>query len=1508
MSESPQPQGVAIIGMAGRFPGAASLERFWENLRDGVESVSFFTGDELLAAGVDPALLADPAYVRARGVLDGVEDFDAAFFGFTPREAEVMDPQHRILLECAWEALEDAGQCLEHLEHPERAGGRAAVYAGSGASSYLFSNLLPNAGLLAAVGPLQAMLLNDRDFLATRLSYKLDLKGPSVLVQTACSTGLTAVHMASQSLLSGEADLCLAGAVSIALPSKDGYLYQEGGIASPDGHCRAFDAAAGGSVVGDGAGVVVLKRLADALADGDRIYAVLRGSAVNNDGAGKVGFTAPSVEGQAEVITESLLMAGVEPASIAYVEGHGSGTALGDPIEVTALAQAFAAAGGTASCALGSVKTNVGHLNTAAGMAGLIKTALALQHATIPPSLHFERPNPQCDFGPFHVPTRALPWPADRSPRRAAVSSFGLGGTNVHAVLEEAPPAAPSGPSRPWQLLTVSARTETALDAACRRLADRLESEDLDLSPLADVAFTLQMGRKAFSKRRAVVCGDRAEAVAALRGSQGARGNFEGSERPVVFLFPGLGDHAVGMGRDLYDSEPVFAAEVDRCAEILAPHLGVDVRDVLFASVPRSSGPDFRAMVQRNTAPLDAAGQRLARTEFAQPAVFAVEYALARLLMSWGVHPQAMIGYSLGEYVAATLAGVLSLEDALALVARRAKLIQELPAGAMLAVPLPEAEVRPLLDENLSLAATNGPHFCVVAGPEAAVAAAESLLSSRGVACLRLTTTHAFHSRMMAPAVAPLTGIARTLSTSAPAIPYVSNVTGTWITAEDLADPGYWARHMTQPVRFAEGLTELLREPDRVMLEVGPGATLSTLVRQLGTAAPVAATTLGRAGEGDETALLLEALGRLWTAGARFDPAGLFAGEQRRRVRLPTYPFERQRYWIDPPARGSAPTVDASSRSDIADIADWFWAPSWQQVPLATTSPAAAADGGWLIFLDETGLGERIAERLRQEGRAVATVPPGSQDHDLFASGGRLPANILHLQGVTAAEPSYDDAQAAGLLSLVRLEQAVTARGGEPEPMHITVIANGLHEVMDGDPVHPAKATVLGAVRVIHQESARLSCASVDVSLASASPERLVDQLLAEARRGAAAGGGTVAYRGRQRWVQDFAPVPLSASGDSLLKPGAAYLITDGRHGAALAAFLVNELGARVAMPGEAVGPGIVAVPQGEPAEVLTAARAALGPIQGVFHTGGAFTGGLIQLKTAESLKAAIDPATRGAVSWLEAVDTTPEPPAFLLLMSSTLAFTGGLGQLDLAAAGAFLDVLAQRRAAGGGTRTVAAHWDPYQWDGWLVAAAAGGVAGLQPDEVQKSLDAWGVSSERSGEALRRLLATDLPRAVIASRDVHGMIAEADAVTAETLLAQMGAAHGGQGGPGGERAPRPDLSTPYTAPRNERETILATLWEELFGIAPLGVDDSFLELGGHSLLAIQMVTQIRNRLAADLPVTALFESPTIAELAKAVARAKGEESEEDLEALLALVEELSPEEAAQKLAEMETVH
>ena len=912
--------GIAVIGMAGRFPGAPTLEQFWRNLAEGVESISFFGPEELAAQGIDPALAEDRRYVPARGVLSGAEMFDAAFFGLTPREAELMDPQHRVLLECAWEALEQAGYAAQGL------GGRTAVFAGAGLNTYLLQNLLPNRELLAKVGELPAILLNNNDFLTTRISYKLDLRGPSALVQTACSTGLVAVHMACQSLLGGECDMALAGAVSITFPQLSGYLHQEGGVMSPDGHCRAFDAQAGGAVEGAGAGMVVLKRLADAIADGDFVHAVIRGSAANNDGASRVGFTAPSVDGQSEVIRESLMMADVDPATVTYVEAHGSGTPLGDPIEIAALTQAFDSGVGSADgrCAVGSVKTNVGHLNTAAGMAGLLKTVLALEHRAIPASLHFSSPNPQIDFagGPFYVNTELTPWESE-GPRRAGVSSFGLGGTNLHAVLEEAPEPEPSGPARPWQLLVLSAKSAAALDAMAADLAAYLEAQpDLDSAALADIGWTLQVGRRLFPHRRALVCRDAAEVRALLTTPDPARvaNAVEGSSgRPVVFLFPGLGDHYVDMGRELYATEPRFREELDRCADFLQPLLGLDLREAIFAGSSDSAGGagvgiDLRALLRRGggSGVEDEALRRLSRTKVAQPALFAVEYALAQLLLSWGIRPAAMIGYSIGEYVAACLAGVMSLPDALTLVALRAQRIEELPGGAMLAVPLPEAEVQPFLGRlggGLELAATNGPHLTVVGGPEEAIARLEAELIGRGAACLRLHATHAFHTQALAPALAPLLEAARQVRFQPPAIPFLSNVTGTWITDADATDPAYWGRHMVGTVRFAEGLAELLGDPARVLLEVGPGSTLTTLARQHPrAAAPVALSTMRRGSdERSDVFSLLEALGRLWLAGVTIDWPAFHAGARRRRVPLPTYPFERQRFWIDPPAAALPP-------------------------------------------------------------------------------------------------------------------------------------------------------------------------------------------------------------------------------------------------------------------------------------------------------------------------------------------------------------------------------------------------------------------------------------------------------------------------------------------------------------------------------------------------------------------------------------------------------------------------
>jgi amino acid adenylation domain-containing protein len=869
---------VAIVGMAGRFPGAADPEELWRNLCGGVESITFFPDEELAAAGIDPALLADPAYVRARGVLPGADTFDAAFFDCTPREAEILDPQQRVFLECAWEALESAGYA------PERYPGRIGVYAGLGDNTYA-PGLYADPDLVRSAGLYQLSIANKPDYLPTRVSYKLDLKGPSVNVQTACSTSLTAVHLACRALLAGECEMALAGGVSIRFPQVAGYRYEEGSITSRDGHVRAFDAGACGTVGGNGAGAVVLKRLEDALADGDTVRAVILGSAINNDGASRVGFTAPSVDGQAEVIRRAHQAARVDPATIGYVEAHGTGTAVGDPIEVAGLTQAFRAATEERGfCALGTLKTNLGHLDAAAGIAGLVKAALCLERRTLPPSLHFTAPNPRIDFAgsPFFVNAALAEWPANGAPRRAGVSAFGIGGTNAHAVLEEAPASEPGGPSRPAQLLLLSARTPSALDAATARLADYLESHPE--TGLADAAYTLQVGRRAFRHRRMLVCRSREEAIRLLRELDPVRvwaHEQAAAPGPVAFLFPGQGAQRAGMGAGLYAAEPVFREAVDRASEILAPELGLDLRALL-----DRAGPD---------------DPRLAGTALAQPALFVVEHALARLLIEWGIRPRAMLGHSLGEYVAACLAGVFTLEEGLRLVAARGRLMAELPPGRMLAADLPESEARTLLEDHpeLSLAAVNAPASCTLSGLPEAVESLRERLEREGVGCRLLHTSHAFHSSMMEPIAGRFAAEVQRVDLRPPELPYLSNVTGTWITAAEATDPDYWVRHLLRPVRFSDGAAALSAGPDHTLVEVGPGRTLTTLARQQpgGWQRTIVAALGGLKHETAEPALLLTALGRLWLSGVEVDWSAFAARERRRRVPLPTYPFERRRYW-----------------------------------------------------------------------------------------------------------------------------------------------------------------------------------------------------------------------------------------------------------------------------------------------------------------------------------------------------------------------------------------------------------------------------------------------------------------------------------------------------------------------------------------------------------------------------------------------------------------------------------
>ena len=941
-----QLDGIAVIGMAGRFPGADSVAQFWQNLCDATESIQTLSEEELAAAGVSATTLEDPAYVRRAALLNGIDEFDPEYFGMNPYTARMMDPQQRLFLQTAWHALEDSGY------DPARYDGSIGVFASSTASGYLMDNLLSHRDTKTLLGEgitvemFNLVLLNDKDHLATRVSHELNLRGPSISVQTACSSSLVAVHLACQSLLSGECDIALTGAAAIRVPHHVGYTYEPGAMVSPSGHCRPFDVHSDGTIFGSGVAALVLKPLQAALDDGDQIHAVIRGSAINNDGALKMTYAAPAVAGQAEVIAEAQAVADVDPSTIGYVETHGTGTPLGDPIEIEALRQAFEASETerTSPVVLGSVKSNIGHLDAASGVAGLIKTILCLKNKAIPATAHYSAPNPELHLEktPFVIAKELTPWES-AGPRRAGVSSFGVGGTNAHVVVEEAPATSaarvtPAGP----QVLLLSARTEECVQDARAALAAELAGNDQLALP--DVAFTLA-GRRGHDIRLAAVVADREDACAVLSAAEhdnvwvgpGATGPAQ-----VAFLFPGQGSQHVGMARGLYDSEPVFREIFDRCAAGFAEHLGIDLTAEVFD------------------------GSGLEPTDLAQPALFAVEYALARLAMSYGVTPTALAGHSIGELVAATVAGVFDLETAIKVVAKRAHLMHAAPPGAMVAVAAGPDDIAAHLTGDVDLAAVNEVGSCVLAGPEEAIREITNRLAGAGIVARRVRTSHAFHSQAMDSVLEPFTEFLSTLTLHAPTIPMLSNLTGTWMTDEEATDPSRWARHIRSTVRFADEIQTLLTDRDRVLVEVGPGGSLTgSAVRMPGWTDSHRAVRLMRhpVQTRDDHGVFLLALGQLWAAGAVVDWTRLY-GEHPQRVTLPGYAFARQRYWIDP-AAGSARRPGGSG-----------------SVPAVETQPSAGQAAG---TTDTRTQMQSTLHRIWSQCLGVATVAPAD---NFFEIGG----------------------------------------------------------------------------------------------------------------------------------------------------------------------------------------------------------------------------------------------------------------------------------------------------------------------------------------------------------------------------------------------------------------------------------------------------------------------------------------------------------------------------------------
>jgi acyl transferase domain-containing protein/acyl carrier protein len=1501
---------IAIIGMSGRFPGAGNIEEFWENLKQGRETISTFTSEDLEESGIDPKVLGNSRYVPVRGVLKDIEYFDAAFFDYKPMEAEALDPQIRVFQETAWEALEHAG--YTSFTYKKLIG----LYAGAS------DNIYWRGRVLLSGGNFNEVLLSNKDIMCTQVSYKLNLKGPSFSIQTACSTSLIGVHLACQGLMNNECDLALAGGVSIALPQKGGYFYEDGMISSPDGHCRPFDTQANGTVFSNGVGVVVLKNLNQAQDDGDYIHAIIRGTAINNDGERKVGFTAPSTKGQAEVIRAALQVARVSPESITYVETHGTGTNVGDPIEIEALKLAYNTHKKN-YCPIGSVKANIGHLDAAAGVVSLIKTVLAMTHQQLPPSIHFHEPNPKAGFqdSPFYVNTTLRDWKNGDQPLRAGVSSFGFGGTNAHVILEEAPTHPPNisegrGESciRPnnSELLLLSAKTPESLGKMTENLAHYFNKNPGIRLP--DAAYTLQVGRRMLPHRRMLVCNDIKEAAAHLSPLNPAKVKTtalkeELGEPKVVFMFPGQGSQYVNMGLELYKTERNFREIVDYCFDIIDQLgiLNIDLKEILY--------PTLTPALNIND------------TRVTQPLIFIFEYALAQLLMKYGVQPNAMIGHSIGEYTAATLSGVLPLEAALKLVVLRGQLMGKVPEGSMLSVSLSEEEVAPFLTEEISLAAINAPNLCVVSGSVELINSLLEKLEEKGIKASLLHTSHAFHSRMMEPILEEFRTRLKETQFKEPMAPYISNLTGDWIAVEQAKDPEYWVQHLRETVRFSQGLTRIMEEERTVFVEIGPGRVLSTLVRKQEAikSGHRVLNLIRHPHEGiPDTQYLLDKIGQLWLNGVAINWERNLTGKKRNRIPLPTYAFDRQYYWKEQTAGEIGATLFAgkASTEQKQSIKDWFYIPHWQPSVLKDDQdPSAIEAEQWLIWKDETGLGDHFKEHLTKKGQQVVTITPGKEYHKISENEYQVnpqhsehidllfkelketqqaPDRIIYLWGLTGKKDirkSLDTRvrkmQTEGLNSLLSMAQAIGTHIASKQ-LNLYVVTDGLQAVYEKEQKYPEKALLMGPVKVIPREYPNIKSTSIDIELlemASEALETLLHQLWQETRQEPK--GTEVVYSKGERYIKTYEPKQIKAQEQEQLplRQKGVYLITGGMGGVGylLAEDLAKKIEARLILIGRSTIPErekwekwlethdnkditsqkiqklqkleeLGAEAQYVEAEIsdkqqvseaINRAKEKWGGINGVFHCAGiADYAGIIQGRKPQDTHEVMLPKVYGTLALEKALK--PLGIDFLFLFSSIGSIAGPFGEVGYCTANCFLDAYAHYRTAKG-DKVTAINWDAWQEAGMAVDSL-NRKQGKQNrlSKSQQLKDA--IPSSEGLEALYRILGTDLPQVVVTRKaltqksETEGF-AGLKKATAPRKLYQ-----------------RPELGTDYVPPDTEIEKQLAEIWQEHLGIEKVGIYDNFFDLGANSMDILQINKKIMKILQKEIPVVTFYTYPTIESL------------------------------------------
>ncbi len=1487
---------IAVIGMAGRFPGANSISELWENLKAGKESITFFSEEELKESGVKDFLLSDPNYIRARGTIENADKFDASFFDFYPREVEVLDPQQRKFLECSWEALEDAGY------NPEKYPGLIGVFGGVGMNTYLYTFLNSNKEFISSSEGYQLSIGNDKDFLSTRVSYKMNLRGPSIDVQTACSTSLVATHIACMNLLNYQCDMALAGGSTISFPQKSGYYYQEGMILSPDGHCKPFDANANGTVPGSGTGIVVLKRLNDALEDGDHIYAIIKGSAYNNDGALRVGYTAPGVNGQAEVIAAAQAMANVNPESISYIETHGTGTSMGDPIEISALTQAFREhTNKNGFCAIGSVKSNLGHLDTASGITGLIKTVLSLYHKTLVPSINYSNPNPKINFdeSPFLVNTHLKEWKSNGSPLRAGVSSFGIGGTNAHVILEEAPKIS-SETQRKYGLFLLSAKSKEVLNSYTKNLGQYLKNNNINT---IHAAYTLAVGRKHFNERRIVVDRDRHEIAAAMEQLDPKKileaSKVEDNENVnIVFMFSGQGSQYIKMGKDLYEKEKVFKETFDYCNEYLNKLIGVDFRKIVY---PNPSDKSFD----------------INDTEFAQPLLFIIEYSMSKLLMSWGISPEAMVGHSIGEYVAACLSGVLSLEDALQLLAFRGKVMQSLEKGAMLSLNLSEAEVQPFLIEGISLAAINSHNLTVLSGSFSNISKVEDLLNGKGINYRKLHTSHAFHSEMMEPIISKFEEEVSKVKLNIPAIPYLSNVTGTWIKDYEATDPKYYSNHLRYTVRFADNMKELLDDETRIFIEVGPGNVLTTFAKNLiSTKNRLVLQSMRHPKDNlNDYAFLLGLLGRLWLNGINIDWAKLYEEEEKHRISLPTYPFELKRYWLK---IGKSSSLQGGKLAN--DELDWIYLPTWKRDNIRNEINLIDHKNYLILSRKRDVLISELINYLNSKKQSITNIiHQSNQDDECFYSKddfvvmlrdleklNKIPDTIFCSANSKLDENTKGPAKISSLASrmnaLVDLTKAIKEVGIKKD-INIIILTNYLFDIIGSEKLNIDQSLLLGVSKVINQEFQNIKCRIVDIDK-NVSKEMIMRVL--------SYSDLVTAVRNNKRWVRVFEKVKdkVAIKDKSLIREEGVYLVTGGlgRIGLTIAEFLSENYHAKIALLGRTNKlqndeeiKNVIEVIKQNGSELLfiesdvsdfesmekgiNEIQKKFGVINGIFH-GAGLTGDKafqpIDYLDREIILEQLEAKVAGINNINYLIDKNELD--FVVLQSSIAAVVGGVGLAAYSSANNYLNSFAEKMNGEDETKWVSINWDTWNF----------------PDQkesiIKSKLNKNSFLPKQGIKFLDLVLKTDIKGSVIIStEDLEERILEQDKSDEKNDIEEV------------EMHDRPNIPTPYKEASSELELDILKVWQKLLGIGKIGIYDNFFELGGNSLLGTQLVSDLRKEFQVELPLQSLFDDPTINGVVKIIVDEQGQikKNTAAIKNVLDHIEKLSDDEVEKMLRERE---